>query len=76
MAKRKVSFAGTEVEVEDIEPISSTEHFNDYELPDGTSLRVKSVLTTLVRVVGQTTPDGQPLFLATVTPVVVVRKTE
>jgi hypothetical protein len=49
--------------------------FNEYELADGTVVKVKGVLTSLSSIVGQTSPDGTPIYLAALSPVVaVVRK--
>jgi hypothetical protein len=73
--RRRVNFAGNTVEVEDADIISSNEMFNEYELADGTVVKVKGVLTSLSSIVGQTSPDGTPIYLAALSPVVaVVRK--
>jgi hypothetical protein len=68
---RRIPFAGAEIEVEDITPVASREHFNEYDLPDGTTVRIKSVLIGFMKITGQQTPDGKPVYLANVSPVVV-----
>jgi hypothetical protein len=68
---RRIKFAGTEIEVETAEIASSDEYFNEYRLKDGSVVRIKGVLVSLVAVVGQKTPDGKPIYLATMSPVVI-----
>jgi hypothetical protein len=69
---RRISFAGTEIEVEDVNVVSSREDFNEYVLEDGRIVKVKSVLTTLAKVVGAESTDGKPVFIVTVSPVILV----
>ncbi len=66
-----ISLAGKDVEVEDLEVSSSTEHYNEYQITDGSTVKIKGVLTSLVKVVGSTLPDGSPILLAALSPVVV-----
>jgi hypothetical protein len=39
-------------------------------LEDGTVLKVKSVANSIVKIAGQTMPDGNPVFLVFTTPVI------
>jgi hypothetical protein len=70
-SSRRIKFAGTEIEVENAEIASSEEYFNEYRLKDGSVVRIKGVLVSLVTIVGQKTPEGKPIYLATLSPVVV-----
>jgi len=63
MAKRKVSLGGHEYMAEEIEFESdSGEKWNTYALHDGTALKLKVVLTDVLRVEGQFAPNGDPLY--------------
>ena len=45
-------------------PISkSAEGFNDYELGDGSKIRLKIVATSILRLVGQFNADGDPIYI-------------
>ena len=68
--RKTLSLLGSDVEVADVPIKSATEMFNEYTLEDGSVLKVKNVANSIVRVVGQTLPDGSPLFLVFTTPVV------
>jgi len=39
------------------------EQWNEYFLPDGMVVRVKTVVTQILRSLTKTTPDGQPLIM-------------
>ncbi|HEY2473687.1 MAG TPA: hypothetical protein VGI19_02695 [Candidatus Cybelea sp.] len=71
--KRKWSALGVSLDVTDIPIVSSNERFNEYELEDGTKLTVKAVATSFLRVDGQFTPDGRPVYLVTTNPIVTVK---
>ncbi|MFP3950783.1 MAG: hypothetical protein ACLFVP_01345 [Candidatus Bathyarchaeia archaeon] len=47
----------------DVDWDSEEEHWNTYELDDGTVLKVKLVLKGVKRVKGQYSPDGNPIYL-------------
>lgn len=61
--KIKIPLFGHEVEVVEVPISKSTEGFNDYELGDGSKIRLKVVATSILRLVGQFTPDGDPIYL-------------
>jgi hypothetical protein len=67
---RSIQFAGVSIEVEDMDIVAAREQPSEYELKDGSIVKVRSVLTALMRVVGQTNADGTPIYLVNVTPVV------
>jgi len=68
--RKTLALMGADVEVIDVPIKTSTEFFNEYTLEDGTVLKVKSSASSIVKVAGQTLPDGNPLFLVFTTPVV------
>jgi hypothetical protein len=70
--KRKMPIFGQEVDVVDVPIKKAVEHFNEYELEDGSVLRVKSVATAMIRVDGQYTPEGKPIYLVMTSPATVV----
>lgn len=45
MANRTVNINGKEVEMYEIEPLNSSEKWNEYQMPNGDILRVKLILT-------------------------------
>ena len=61
---------GTMRDVVDVPVKSATEFFNQYELEDGTIMKVKNVATSFLRVEGQFLPDGRPIYLVLSAPVV------
>ena len=54
---------GVEVQVENIPIVSSSEHFCEYLLEDGSILRIKHVMLWVKKVVNQLLPDGTPLYI-------------
>jgi hypothetical protein len=69
MAKRKVNFQGQEVWGEEIEFETEREGFNTYILHDGTKLKMKSVVSEILRL-DLNKPDGEPIYLINATNVV------
>ena len=66
MAHQKfVDYQGKKVpgEVVDFDP--PAENFSNYELSDGTNIKLKTVLLEVVRVVGEYGPNGDPIYLFT-----------
>ena len=60
--RRKVSFQGQEVWGEEVEFETAREGWNEYILRDGTKLKMKSVMSDVVRLdVFQ--PDGSPIYM-------------
>ncbi len=71
--KRTIKVFGVDTPVTDV-PVSKTlsEHFSEYELEDGSVLRIKNVPNSILRVDGQFNADGRPVYLVYMTPVVSV----
>jgi hypothetical protein len=66
-----IKLFGKDVNVTDV-PIksASNEVFAEYELEDGTRLKVKFVASAFLRIEGEYTPDGKPVYLALAAPAV------
>jgi len=56
----KVPYQGKQIEVEEVETISSDEKWNVYKLADGKWLSVKTVLIKCLRAVGEKTRKAKP----------------
>jgi hypothetical protein len=69
MTKRKMVVGGREFEGEEVEFESEREGWSIYLLQDGTTLKLKSVLSQVLRVDGQYAPNGDPLYVVNVAPV-------
>jgi hypothetical protein len=68
---RILKLFGNDVKVTDVPIMSATnENFADYELEDGSKLRVKFVASAFLRIDGEYTPDGRPVYLALSAPAV------
>lgn len=70
--KKKLPIFGTDTEVADVPVVRAEENFSYYELEDGTTLKVKNVATSILRIEGQFNPppDGRPIYLVLTSPVV------
>lgn len=68
--KKRVPMLGLEIDVADVPICKATEFFNEYELEDGSVLKVKSVATSILRIEGQFTPDLKPVYIVITGPVV------
>jgi hypothetical protein len=60
---RKLRIFDNDVEVVDVPFEAITERFNEYELGDGSIIKVKAVATAVMRVKEQFTPDGDPIYI-------------
>jgi hypothetical protein len=62
--KRKITLPnGEEIEADVIGFRSTAEHFNEYLLDDGTVIRLKPVVTEVIRIEGQYDPMGNPAYI-------------
>jgi hypothetical protein len=65
MPKRKITLGNREVMAEEVEfEAERPEAWNTYILHDGTSLKIKAVLSEVLRVEGEYAPNGDPLYLS------------
>lgn len=70
--KKTIKVFGVDTVVMDVPVAKAEEHFNEYELEDGSLLRVKNVPHSILRVQGQYDANGNPVYLVFTTPVVSV----
>jgi hypothetical protein len=61
--KIKIPLFGHDVDAIEIPISKSTENFNEYALADGSTIRLKVVATAVLRLEGQYTPEGDPIYL-------------
>jgi len=59
----KVPYHGRQVEGKPIDFLTRKEDFNEYQLADGKILRIKMVVTRIVKLEGETAPDGTPVYV-------------
>lgn len=60
--RSKVNFQGQMVDGLDMD-FKTKEEWSIYELSDGTILRMKPVVTSIIKIVGQYDPQGNPLYM-------------
>lgn len=59
----KVQYQGRQVEGESVDFLTRREDFNEYQLTDGKILKIKMVVTRIIRLVEEKAPDGSPVYL-------------
>ncbi len=59
----KIQYQGRQVEGESIDFLTRKEEFNEYQLTDGKVLRIKMVVTRILRLEEEKAPDGNPIYL-------------
>jgi hypothetical protein len=59
----KVPYQGRQVEGKSVEFLTRKEDFNEYQLTDGTILKIKMVATRIIRLEEEKAPDGKPIYL-------------
>ena len=70
--KRKMDILGAQMDVVDVPYSRADEKLSEYTLEDGSVLRVRNVATSILRIEGQFSPDGRPIYLVLTTPAVTV----
>ena len=58
----KVPYQGRQVEGTPVDFLTRKEDFNEYQLDDGRTLRIKMVVTRIIKLGGETAPDGNPVY--------------
>lgn len=59
----KVQYQGRQVEGEPVDFLIRKEDFNEYQLTDGKILKIKMVVTRIIRLEEERAPDGNPIYL-------------
>jgi len=67
---------GNQYQTSDVEVLESTERWSEYKLSDGSTVRVKQVLTQISRVEGEHDATGNPVYMIAAQPVVSVSATD
>lgn len=67
---KKIKLVGVEISVFDVPIKSASETFGEYELEDGSKIRVKFVASSFLRVPNEYGPDGKPVYLVFSAPAV------
>jgi len=68
--KKTIKLLGFDVKVIDIPIKSAHETFAEYELEDGSKIKVKFVASAFLRIEGEYAPDGKPVYLVFSAPAV------
>jgi len=68
--KKKITVFGQQFDVSEVPVVEGEERFVQYTLEDGSTLKVKHVATSVLRVDGQYLPDGSPIYMVLSNPVV------
>ena len=74
--RRKVSFQGQMVDAEIVEFEADKESWSTYILHDGTSLRVKAVVTEVARLEGIYAQNGDPVYMVQASQIMAVNAPE
>lgn len=74
--KKKIRIGDALVDATEVGFRPAGEHWNEYLLDDGTVVRIKLVVTSVVRVDGQFDNDGDPLYMVNSTNVMGVSSPE
>jgi len=61
--RRKINFNGQMVDAEIVDFEADKEQWSNYVLHDGTALKVKAVLTEVMRLNGIFSPNGDPVYM-------------
>lgn len=59
----KVNYQGREVEGTPTDFLCRKEDFNEYQLTDGKVIKIKMVVTRIIRLEGEKGPDGKPVYM-------------
>ena len=59
----KIQYQGRQVDGESIDFLTRKEDFGEYQLADGKILRIKMVVTRIIRLEEEKATDGNPIYL-------------
>jgi hypothetical protein len=74
--KTKINGPQGEVDATEVGYRTSGEFWNEYLMDDGSVVRMKVVVTNILRIDGQYDPQGQPMYVVQSSPVVAVSAPE
>lgn len=58
----KVQYKGRQVEAQRVEFLTRREGWNEYQLTDGTILRMKTVVSEVIKVLDETNAEGNQIY--------------
>lgn len=61
--KKSIKLLGFQIPVTDVPIKFANETFAEYELEDGSKIKVKFVASSFMRVDGEYAPDGKPVYI-------------
>lgn len=76
MVKTKVNYQGREWDAERVDVNQATEYWNQYLLEDGSVLRLKTIVTEVVKLPDQYDLEGNPVYVTKSGNIVVVSAPE
>ena len=59
----RVNYQGRQVEGKPVDFLTRKEDFNEYQLADGKILKIKMVVTRIIKLDEEKAPDGNPVYL-------------
>ena len=68
-------FNGKQIEVEEVEVVTSNEPWTEYRLTDGTLISCKMVMVSIFKAVTEKSSDGNTLYVTSTHNIVKSRKT-
>ncbi len=74
--RRRINFNGQMHDATIVDFEADKESFSTYILLDGTSLKIKAVLTEVLRIEGAYQPNGDPVYAVTAAQIVAVNAPE
>jgi hypothetical protein len=60
----KIPYQGLTVDGEELDFKTVSEEWNEYQTSDGSTIRLKLVLTNIVKLLDKTDQDGNPIYVA------------
>lgn len=60
---KTINYQGRQIEVEELDVLNSNEHWNEYQLSDGTELSMRTVLVKVFRAINERNQEGEPLYI-------------
>ena len=59
----EIEWQGNKVPADSVDLITENETWNEYTLSDGTVLRMKTIVTEVWKIRGETDNDGKPIYV-------------
>lgn len=69
----KIKYQGKDIEVVEVETVTESERWNEYQLANGKALSIKLILVRVLKAVNEKTPDGEDLYVVNTQNIVKVK---